>query len=219
MSEPNPNQNTEPNGGTPAGDDLAAMKETLRKVREERNTFEKALKEREKSEADSKAAKEREELERKGEYEKLKASLEAETKAQRERAESLESRLRNGARDRAAMEAIQAANGIPKALLPHITGNLEVVPDGEDFRVVVKGNPGQKLTDYVAGLKDEMPWGFQASGMSGGGAQSAGGSAGGGGNARYFDKKSPDYNYTKQMEIAKSNPNEFEALRSQFPNQ
>lgn len=161
-----------------AGEAGDGLKSALQKERERANAAEKALKERERQEADAKAAKEREELERKGEYEKLKATYEADTKAARERAEALEAKLRNGARDRAAMEAIQAAGGIPKALLPHIQGQLEVIPDGEDFKVVVKGNPGQKLTDFVTGLKAEMPWGFNGSGASGGGAPQSGNQSG-----------------------------------------
>ncbi len=153
-------------------------KATMQKLRQELAEKEKALKDREKTEADAKAAKEREELERKGEYEKLKASLEADTKSARERTEALEARIRNSARDRAAMEAIQAVNGIPKALLPHITPNLEVIPDGDDFKVVVKGDPGKKLSDYVASLKTEMAWGFNGTGASGSGShQGTGGSA------------------------------------------
>ena len=152
-------------------------KATMQKLRQELAEKEKALKDREKAEADAKAAKEREELERKGQYETLKANLEAETKAYKEKAEALESKIRNGARDRAAMEAIQAAGGIPKALLPHIQGQLEVIPDGEDYKVVVKGEPGKKLADFVAGLKADMPWGFNGSGASGGGATQSGGAA------------------------------------------
>lgn len=158
------------------------LKSALAKERERANNAEKALKDREKTEAEEKARKEREDLERKGEYEKLSAADKAALRASEERAQALESRLRNGARDRAAMEAITASGGIPKALLPHITGNLEVVPDGEDYRVVVKGNPGQKLADYVASLKEEMPWGFNASGMSGGGTSNNNG--GGSGSAK-----------------------------------
>ena len=149
-------------------------KATMQKLRQELAEKDKALKDREKAEADAKAAKEREELERKGEYEKLKASLEAEKKTATEKADALEAKIRNGARDRAAMEAISAAKGIPKALLPHITPNLEVVPDGDDYKVIVKGNPGQKLTDYVASLKTEFAWGFEGSGASGGGAHQSG---------------------------------------------
>lgn len=160
-----------------AGEAGDGLKSALQKERERANAAEKALKERERQEADAKAAKEREDLERKGEYEKLKASLEAENKAAKERAEALESKIRNGARDRAAMEAIQAANGIPKALLPHIQGQLEVIADGEDYKVVVKGDPGKKLTDFVAGLKADMPWGFNGSGASGGGAPQSGAAA------------------------------------------
>ena len=154
-----------------------AAKAAVQTLRRERDELEKKLKEREKAEADAKTAKEREELERKGEYEKLRAQDQEALKKATETAQALEARLRNGARDRAAMEAIQAAKGIPKALLPHITPNLEVVADGEDYKVIVKGNPGQKLTDYVASLKTEMPWGFNGSGASGGGAPQSGGAA------------------------------------------
>jgi hypothetical protein len=150
------------------------LKSALQKERERANAAEKALKEREKHEADAKAAKEREELERKGEYDKLKASLEADAKAYKERAETLETKIRMDARDRAAMEAILAVKGIPRALLPHIAPNLEVVPDGDGYKVVVKDNPGQKLTDYVVSLKPELPWGFEGSGHSGGGGGTAG---------------------------------------------
>ena len=149
---------------SPATTALAKMKADLDAANTALNAAseEKARKEREAEESRARAT---------GDFEKLKESLSSELKKEKERGDSLESMLRNGARDRAAMEAITAANGISKALLPHITGNLEVVPDGEEFRVVVKGNPGQKLSEYVAGLKEEMPWGFQASGMSGGGTQ------------------------------------------------
>lgn len=150
-------------------------KATMQKLRQELAEKEKALKDREKAEADAKAAKEREDLERKGEYEKLSAVDKAALKAAEEKASILEAKIRNGARDRAAMEAIQAVKGIPKALLPHITPNLEVINDGDDYKVVVKGDPGKKLVDYVASLKNEMAWGFEGSGASGGGAgQSSG---------------------------------------------
>lgn len=178
-----------------AGDGL---KSALQKERERANAAEKALKERERQEADSKAAKERDELERKGEYEKLKASLEAETKATRERAEALEAKLRNGARDRAAMEAIQAAGGIPKALLPHVQGALEVVQDGEDYKVIVKGDPGKKLDAFIAGLKTEMPWGFNGSGASGGGAPQSGGAA--------HTKTWAEMNLKERTELHNQNP-------------
>lgn len=142
----------------------------MRKLRSELAEKERLIKEREKAEADAKSAKEREDLERKGEYEKLRAQDQEAIKALQSKADQLESRLRNGARDRAAMEAITAAGGIPKALLPHLVSSLEVVTDGEDYKVVVKADPGKKLTDYVLGLKNEMPWGFNGSGASGGGA-------------------------------------------------
>ena len=152
-------------------------KATMSKIRQERDELAKALKDREKAEADAKTAQERAELERKGDYEKLKSSLETDAKDAKSKLEALETRLRNSARDRAAMEAVQAVKGIPKALLPHITPLLEVIPEGDEFRVVVKGDPGKKLPDFVASLKDEMPWGFEGSGASGSGTPSGGGSA------------------------------------------
>lgn len=154
-----------------AGDGL---KSALQKERERANAAEKALKAREQSEADEKARKEREDLERKGEYEKLSAADKAALKAAEEKAAALESRIRSGAVERAAMEAIQAAKGIPKALLPHILPNLEAVPEGEGFKVTVKGDPAKKLTDYVSSLKADMAWGFEGTGASGGGAGQSG---------------------------------------------
>lgn len=146
----------------------------MRKLRSELAEKERLIKEREKAEADAKSAKEREDLERKGEYEKLRAQDQEAIKALQSKADQLESRLRNGARDRAAMEAITAAGGIPKALLHHLVSSLEVVTDGDDYKVVVKADPGKKLTDYVLGLKNEMPWGFTGTGASGGAAPPAG---------------------------------------------
>ena len=113
------------------------------------------------------------------------------------------------------MEAIQAAKGIPKALLPHILPNLEAIPEGDGYAVRVKGAPEKKLTDYVSSLKADMAWGFEGTGASGGGAGQSGGTPSA--HAAIFDPKSPTYNYTKQMELAKSNPAEFDSLRAQFP--
>lgn len=146
------------------------LKSALQKERERANAAEKALKEREKAEADAKLAKEREDLERKGEYEKLSAADKAAIKAAEEKAQALETKLRSGAIERAALDAIQAAKGIPKALLPHIVPILEAVPEGEGFAIKIKGDPAKKLTDYVASLKAEMAWGFEGSGASGSGA-------------------------------------------------
>lgn len=150
-------------------------KSALQKERKAREEAEKALKARERSEAEEKARKEREDMERKGEYEKLSAADKAALKAAEEKAAALESRIRNGAVERAAMEAIQAAKGIPKALLPHILPNLETTPDGDGYKVIVKGDPAKKLTDYVSSLKAEMAWGFEGTGASGGGANPSGG--------------------------------------------
>ena len=92
------------------------------------------------------------------------------------------------------MEAIVAAKGIPKALLPHLTPLLEVVPDGDSFKVLVKSDPGKKLGDFVAGLKGEMPWGFEPSGANGGGSPAGGGAqpAAKSISRAQFDTLSPD---------------------------
>ena len=191
-------------------------KETIAKIRKERDDLEKSLKEREKQEADAKAAKEREDLEKKGEYEKLRAQDAEAIKAAKDRAEALELKIRNGARDRAALEAMTEAGAIPKALMPHVQDQLEVLPDGDGSKVVVKGDAGKPIKDFISGLKEEMPWGFQPTGASGTGApahQPGGANA----HAAIFDPKSPTYNYTKQMELAKTNPALFQTLRTQFP--
>ena len=151
--------------------------ETISKLTKEKSEIEKAMK----AIADEKEAKEREAEEAKaratGDFEKLKQALSSENKGLKDEVENLRNHIKNGARDRAAMEAIQAAGGIPKALLPHVQGALEVVQDGEDYKVIVKGDPGKKLDAFIAGLKTEMPWGFNGSGASGGGAPQSGGAA------------------------------------------
>lgn len=178
-------------------------KATMQKLRQELAEKEKALKEREKAEADAKSAKEREDLERKGEYEKLRAQDQDEIKKERERAEALDKRLRDGARERAAMEAITAVKGIPKALLPHIIPSLEVVAEGEELKVVVKANPGQKLPDFVASLKNEFPWGFEGVGATGSGGGQPGTTATGS-KARYAELMAkPQLTSSESLELTK----------------
>ena len=155
------------------------LKSALQKERKAREDAEKALKEKERKEAETKEQQEREAAEKRGEYDKLRAQDQEALKKEREAREALESRLRNGAIERAALEALTASGAIPKALLPHVLPNLEAVHDGDNFKVTVKANPGQSLTDYVAGLKADMPWGFNGSGASGSGAAAGGGTGGG----------------------------------------
>ena len=194
----------------------SGLKSALQKEREAREAAEKALKAKEQAEEDQKRKTEEELALKRGEFDKIRAQDQAAIKAAEEKALALESKLRNGAMERAAMEAIVASGGIPEALMPHVTSLLEVVAEGDSFKVLVKGEPGKKLGDFVAGLKESKPWGFQPSGANGGGASNH---QGGGGNAhaQYFDPKSPTYNYTKQLDLAKADPKAFEAMRSQFP--
>ena len=169
------------------------LKSALQKERDARQAAEKALK----AEAEAKTAREKEAEEAKaratGDFEKLKLSMEAEAKAAKEEAAAYKARILTERRDRAAMEAIVAANGIPEALMPHVTSHLEVVPEGDDFKVLVKGNPAKKVTDFVASLKDAKPWGFQPSGANGGGTPANGGTPNGTKTLTRtdFDKLSP----------------------------
>lgn len=156
--------------------DETGAKSALQKERERADAAEKALKEREKAESEHKAAAERAELEKRGEYEKLRAQDTEALKAEKARADALEARLRSGSRDRALMDAMAdpSVKAIPRALLPQIKDLVEDVPDGDGYKHVVKGNPGQKLTDFLAGFKAEMPWAFEGTGASGSGAPAGG---------------------------------------------
>ena len=148
----------------------------LHAERERADKAEKALKDREKIEEESKRKTEEELALKRGEFDKVRAQdQEALKKAQDENA-ALLAKIQNGARDRALMEALAdpSVKGIPKALLPHLQSQVEVIADGEDFKVVPKGNPGQKLTEFISGLKKDMPWGFEGVNANGGGAQNPG---------------------------------------------
>lgn len=167
MTDTQPLPNAE--GVMPPAEDTSGLKKALDAERQARKELEKLLKARETSEAEAKAAKERDEDERKGNYEKIRAQDMAEIKSAKDRADALENRIRNSALNAAAIEAIVSANGIPEALLSHVTAALEVVPDGDEYKVVLKSDPSKKITDYVLSLRAEKAWGFNGSGASGGG--------------------------------------------------
>lgn len=178
----------------------------LRKERERANAAEKALKEREKAEEDAKRKAEEEQALKRGEFDKIRAQDQETIKKLQDEAQGLQTRLRNSARDKAAMEAITAAGGIPKALMPHIIDSLEVVPEGDNFKVVVKADPGKKLGDFVAGLKSEMPWGFNAPGASGAGTAAGGGTGG-------AQKPWKEMTLTEQTNLYRTNPTQAKALQ------
>ena len=150
------------------------LKSALQKERKAREDAERALKAREKAEEDAKRKTEEELALKRGEFDKIRAQDQEALKESQAKLEALESRIRNGSMERAAMEAIQAAKGIPKALLPHILPNLEAIPEGDGYAVRVKGAPEKKLTDYVSSLKADMAWGFEGTGASGVGAGQSG---------------------------------------------
>lgn len=156
--------------------DEAPATNTIAKLKADLESATKALKEKEAAEA--KAIKDAETARdlAAGNYEKVSAADKAALKAAEEKAAALEAKLLNGTRDRALMEAMgdPAVKGIAKALMPHIQDQVEVVPDGDGFKVVPKGNPALKLTDFVASFKKDMAWGFEGTGASGSGAGNPG---------------------------------------------
>lgn len=149
---------------------------TIAKLKADLEAATAALKAKEKAEEEGKRKAEEELALKRGEFDKVRAQdQEALKKAQDENA-ALMARIQNGARDRALMEALAdpSVKGIPKALLPHLQSQVEVLADGEDYKVVPKGNPGQKLTEFISGLKKDMPWGFEGANANGGGAKNPG---------------------------------------------
>lgn len=83
--------------------------------------------------------------------------------------------------DKEAVSAIAAAKGEPDLLLPHIRGQVKVVEDGDDFKVIVVDKDGDQRTnpkggtmtiaDLVAELKGSKTFGraFDGEGTSGSG--------------------------------------------------
>lgn len=162
-------------------------KETIAKIRGERDELAKALRAHEKAEADAKAVKDREDLERKGEYEKLSAADKAALKAAEERVQNLESKFRMSSRERFLQEAMAAVGAIPEALGPHVRDLFEDVPDGDGFKHVVKGDAGKKAADFLAAFKETKPWAFQPTGSTGGGASTHQGAPGTPAKARFAE--------------------------------
>jgi hypothetical protein len=75
---------------------------------------------------------------------------------------------------------------------------------------------GKTIPDFVKEWSSsDVGKHFIMSGNSGGGEK--GGSGGGASdNAKYFDKKSPEYNLTKQAEIARQDPTVYSALKTKY---
>jgi hypothetical protein len=188
------------------GEDVPdGLKSALQKERERANAAEKALKAKERADEDAKRKAEEELALKRGEFDKIRAQDLESLKKEREEKEALQTRFRNEKRDRALMEAMTAdgVKAIPKALLPHIQDLVEVITDGNDLKTVVKGNPGQKLVEFVSGFKRDMPWAFEGVGSSGGGSPSTGSTSG---------KSWKDMSITEQTQLYKTNPTQAKAL-------
>lgn len=187
-------------------DDAAELKEALRKEREERAAAKKRLQEFE-TEAEKR---ERERLEKNQEWEQL-------TKTERERAEKLERELSemkdtiaNEKRNASAQQVVSEltrdtarARLLQKEAMQFITHTPEGVkingPDGDAW-------DSQKLSDY---LKEAYPFLVDGSGATGGGA--TGGKKNGG-----AVKKFNEYTGAELSEIRKTDPAQYDRLKSDF---
>lgn len=136
---------------------------------------------------------ERDKLTKGGEWDKLKAQMADQQKAELgkkdERITALTKSLERRLVDADATAAIAAAKGVPALLLPHVRAQVKVIEDSGEFRAQVvdaAGNPrvngkGEFLSiaDLVAEMRQDDVFGraFEATGTAGSGATS--GSSGG----------------------------------------
>lgn len=147
-----------------------------------------------------------------GNYKKLYGELQQATAAQIEAAKKEAEEAKKAVTDFKKRSALNAALNEVKvipALADFAIGTLIADADMVDGTLVIKGKPA---VDFVKEWSaTEVGKHFVASGNSGGGER--GGTAGGGNEARFFDKKSPDYNLTEQAKIAKNNPELYNRLK------
>lgn len=165
MTEPNAQDPNAP-GGTPAPEDTSKLKETLTKVREERNAMERALKDLERQQAEAKAAAEKADLEKKGEYEKLSARMVQEKADLEQKLQDALATHETHLKESAALAAIAAEKGSIKLLKRDVMDALEVVKG----QVLVKGHPEMTIQQFLSKLKADPDYApaFPALGSGGG---------------------------------------------------
>jgi hypothetical protein len=154
-------------------------KSTIQKLREELGQTQKALKEREALEADAASVAAKAKAEAEKDYETAKKLSAAETEKLKKQLDEVTGRSHAYLKKSEATAAIAAAKGVPALLLPHLMDKLEVIPDGDTFKVVGKG--GVALQDLVDGLKTDSTFAraFEAQGGSGAGTPPGGPKGGG----------------------------------------
>lgn len=140
---------------------------------------------------EAQAQAERDKLTKGGEWEKLKAQMADQQKAELgkkdERISALTKSLERRLVDADATAAIAAAKGVPALLLPHVRAQVKVIEDGGgEFRAQVvdaQGNPrvngkGEFLSiaDLVSEMRQDEIFGraFEATGTAGSGAHGGG---------------------------------------------
>lgn len=143
---------------------------------------------------EAQAQAERDKLQKGGEWDKLRAQMTEQQKAELakkdERIGTLTKSLERRLVDADAVAAIAAAKGSSALLLPHVRASVKVIEDNGDFKVQVidaAGNPrvngkGEFLTitDLVSEMRQSEIFGraFEATGTAGSGAASSSGVTG-----------------------------------------
>lgn len=157
----------------------AAEKEELATLRKERE------------EADAKKL--ADEKNWKGLEERLTKKHAAETEALNAKAKKAQDRLYKTLKENAATQAIVKAKGRVAPLLPHVMNQLDVIEDGEELKVVVKGSDGKpryskdKPKDEMSVddlIKSDFLGNEDFMGVFEGKGHSGGGSSGGGNGGR-----------------------------------
>jgi len=195
----------------PATNAIAELKAKLKKAED-------AIEAKEKADAKAKADAEEARARAEGDFEKLKANLAAKEAELLKQVEEAQGGLKSYLLKAELTQAIAANKGNPH-LLKLVADQFEAVlsPDGA-HKVLSKADPTKTPAQIIEGLKKDASYQafFEGTGASGSGSGNSNGTLNNA-HAAIFDPKSPSYNYTKQLELARDNPALFQALRTQFP--
>ena len=112
--------------------------------------------------------------------------------AEKTRSAKLSGKLRQTLIDNEAIIAIKEAEGDVELLLPHVRSRMDVVEDGDDFKVVILNEKGEPAYDgagdtangklLVKAFRERFPGAFKGAGSTGSGSKSGNGAASGGKN-------------------------------------
>jgi len=157
--------------------------------------------------------------EEKGEYKKLYDTLKAEKdketgKLVSDLSAAKETILAMNKKNAVVSAITSSGISIPAPLFDIAINNILPNIAVDDTGKAMVGD--KKVTDFVKEwAASEVGKHFVVSGNSGGGANGGGGD-GMNSEAKYFDKKSPDYNLTEQARLAKTNIELYNRLKRQY---